>query len=63
VFLRLKGLSTKVKVKVKVKVKIKAKAKAKAKDVHTELVQVLWSDAIVYSTVTKYMRNDSILQN
>jgi hypothetical protein len=35
----------------------------KAKDVHTELVQVLWSDAIAYSTVTKYIRNYIILQN
>jgi hypothetical protein len=36
---------------------------AKAKDVHTELVQALGSDAIAYSTVTKYRRNDAILQN
>jgi hypothetical protein len=36
---------------------------AKAKDVHTKLVQVLESDIIAYSTVTKYMRNDIILQN
>jgi hypothetical protein len=36
---------------------------AKAKDVHCELGQVLWSDAITYSTVTKYIRNDVILQN
>jgi hypothetical protein len=35
------------------------------KDVHTELVQVLGSDddAIAYLTVTKYIRNDVILQN
>jgi hypothetical protein len=36
---------------------------AKAKDVHTELVQVLGPDAIAYSTVTKYLRTDVILQN
>jgi hypothetical protein len=36
---------------------------AKAKDVHTELVQVVASDAIAYSTVTKYIRNDVVLQN
>jgi hypothetical protein len=36
---------------------------AKAKDVHTELIQVLGSDAIAYSTVTKYIRNDLIWQN
>jgi hypothetical protein len=36
---------------------------ATAKDVHTELVQVLWSDPIAYSIVTKYMRNDAILEN
>jgi hypothetical protein len=36
---------------------------AKAKYVHTELVQVLGSDAITYSTVTKYLRNDLMLQN
>jgi hypothetical protein len=36
---------------------------AKAKDVHTEFVQVLGSDAIAYSTVTKYIQNDSILEN
>jgi hypothetical protein len=35
----------------------------KAKDVHTELVQVLESDSIAYSTVTKYIRNNIILQN
>jgi hypothetical protein len=36
-----------------------------AKDVHTELRQVFGSDdhLIVYSTVTKYIRNDIILQN
>jgi hypothetical protein len=34
-----------------------------AKDVHTELSQVLESDAITYSTVTKYLRNNAILQN
>jgi hypothetical protein len=34
-----------------------------AKDVHTELVELLASDAIACSTVTKYMRNDVILQN
>jgi hypothetical protein len=38
-------------------------AKATAKDVHTELVQVLGSDAIAYSAVTKYIQNDIILQN
>jgi hypothetical protein len=36
---------------------------AKAKDVHTELVHVLKSDAIAYSTMTKYIRNDVIFQN
>jgi hypothetical protein len=35
---------------------------AKAKHVHSELVQVLRSDAIAYSTVTKNIRNDAILQ-
>jgi hypothetical protein len=34
-----------------------------AKDVHTELVRVLGSDAIAQWTMTKYMRNDAILQN
>jgi hypothetical protein len=34
-----------------------------AKDVHTELVQVLESDAIVSSAVTKSIQNDAILQN
>jgi hypothetical protein len=34
---------------------------AKATDVDTELVQVLRSDAIAYSTVTKNIRNDVIL--
>jgi hypothetical protein len=36
-----------------------------AKDVHLALVQVLGSDddAIAYSTLTKYIRNDVILQN
>jgi hypothetical protein len=36
---------------------------AKAKDVHTELVQILKSDAITCSTATKYIRSDIILQN
>jgi hypothetical protein len=36
---------------------------AKTRDIHTEVVQVLASDAISYSTVTKHMRNDIILQN
>jgi hypothetical protein len=36
---------------------------AKAKDVHTELVQVLGSNTIAYSIVTKCLRNDVILQN
>jgi hypothetical protein len=36
---------------------------AKVKDIHTELVQALGSDAMAYSTVTKYIRNDTILQN
>jgi hypothetical protein len=36
---------------------------AKAKDVHTEFGQVLGSDAIAYSIVTKHIRNDVILQN
>jgi hypothetical protein len=36
---------------------------AKAKDVHTELVQVLGSDAIAYLTVTKDIQKDVILQN
>jgi hypothetical protein len=36
---------------------------AKTRDVHTELAQVLGSDAPEYSTMTKYMRNDVILQN
>jgi hypothetical protein len=36
---------------------------AKAKDVQTELVQVLGSDAITYSSVAKYIRNYAILQN
>jgi hypothetical protein len=61
VFLYLKGFS--IKVKVKVKAKAKAKAKVKARDVHIELVQVFGSGAIPYSTVTKYIRNDVILQN
>jgi hypothetical protein len=34
-----------------------------AKDVHTELVQVLASEAIACSTVTKYIWNNVILQN
>jgi hypothetical protein len=34
-----------------------------AKDIHPELVRVLGSDAIAYSIVTKYIRNDIILQN
>jgi hypothetical protein len=36
---------------------------AKVKDIHTELAEMLRSDAIVYSTVTKYMRKEAILQN
>jgi hypothetical protein len=36
---------------------------AKAKDVHTEMIRVLGSDAIAYSTATKYLQNDVILQN
>jgi hypothetical protein len=36
---------------------------AKAKDVHIELEQGHVSDAIAYSTVTKDMLNDVILQN
>jgi hypothetical protein len=36
---------------------------ARAKDVHTELVQVLGSDAIASSTVTKKIQDDVILQN
>jgi hypothetical protein len=34
------------------------------KDVQTELVQVLWfdDDALAYSIVTQYLRNDVILQ-
>jgi hypothetical protein len=32
---------------------------AKVKDVHTELADVLGSDAIAYSTVTKYIRKMS----
>jgi hypothetical protein len=35
----------------------------KAKDVHNEIVQVLESDAIGYSNVAKYIRNNLILQN
>jgi hypothetical protein len=35
----------------------------KAKNVHIEFVQVLGSDAIAYSIVTKYIGNDVILQN
>jgi hypothetical protein len=35
----------------------------KAKNVHTELVQIFESDVIAYSIVTKYIRNDIILQN
>jgi hypothetical protein len=31
---------------------------AKAKDLHTEVVQVLGSDAIAYMPVTKHIRND-----
>jgi hypothetical protein len=34
-----------------------------AKNVHTELVQVLGSDAIAYLTMTKYIWNNVILQN
>jgi hypothetical protein len=34
---------------------------AKAKDAHPELVQVLRSDAIAYSTLTKSLQNDVIL--
>jgi hypothetical protein len=33
------------------------------KDIHTKLVQVHGSDAIAYSTVTKYLRSDIVLQN
>jgi hypothetical protein len=33
------------------------------KDIHTELLQVLRSDAIAYSTTAKYIQNDVILQN
>jgi hypothetical protein len=36
---------------------------AKAKDVHTELVQILASDTIACSSVTKEIPNDAILQN
>jgi hypothetical protein len=36
---------------------------AKAKYVYAELVQPLGSDGIAYSIVTKYIRNDVILQN
>jgi hypothetical protein len=36
---------------------------AKAKDVDTELVQVLGSDAIAYSTVPNNLWNDVILEN
>jgi hypothetical protein len=36
---------------------------AKAKVVRTELVHMLGSDAIAYSTVTKYIGNDAILQD
>jgi hypothetical protein len=34
-----------------------------AKDLHTEIVEVLESEAMAYSTVTKYIRNDIILQS
>jgi hypothetical protein len=33
------------------------------KGIHTELVQVLGSDAITYSIVTKYIHNNVMLQN
>jgi hypothetical protein len=36
---------------------------AKAKDVHIESAQVLGSDAIAYSIVTKYIWNNVIFQN
>jgi hypothetical protein len=36
---------------------------AKGKDVHTEFVHVLGSDAIAYSTMTKYGQNDVISEN
>jgi hypothetical protein len=36
---------------------------ANVKDVRTECLHVLGSDAIVYPTVIKYLRNDIILQN
>jgi hypothetical protein len=35
----------------------------KAKDIQIELIEVLKSDAIAYSTETKYRRNDAVLQN
>jgi hypothetical protein len=35
----------------------------KVKDVHTERVQLLGSDAIACSAMTKHVRNDVILQN
>jgi hypothetical protein len=57
VFLHLKGLSATATATAK------AKAKAKAKDVHTELVEVVGFDAVSYSNVTKYIRNNIILQN
>jgi hypothetical protein len=44
VFLHLKGLP----------------AKTKVKDAHIELGHFLMSDAIAYSTVTKYTQNDVI---
>jgi hypothetical protein len=34
-----------------------------AKDIHTEVEQVIRSDAIAYSTVTKHIRNDAVLEN
>jgi hypothetical protein len=36
---------------------------AKAKDLYTEAVQAVESDAIAYSTVTKYHGNDAIWRN
>jgi hypothetical protein len=36
---------------------------AKAKDIHAEILHILGSDAITYSTVTKDMRNYLILEN
>jgi hypothetical protein len=36
---------------------------AKANDLHTKLAHVLGSNAIAYLIVTKYIRNNAILQN